>query len=504
MSLFSIIIPSFNRATLLGEALESVFAQRWPDFEVIVVDDGSTDGTMDYLQSLGGRAKVLFQPNQGPGAARNLGARHASGTYLAFLDSDDIWFPWTLETYRDVIHEYAEPSFIVGKPQVFSDRQKLDKIVPGATRTERFDDYLASGDQWRWWGVSSFVIRRDVFAAVGGFTNEWVNGEDADLALRLGDAPSFVQITAPVTFGYREQAESAIKDVKRTFAGAWAQIRAEQAGRYPGGSVRAAERRRILMRHTRPVTLSCLQQGLRRQAWGLYTSTIVWNASLGRIRYLAAFPYLAVAKELRRAKGYRLPISASAFRDDIINRIIRYPAAIAIRLRIARLRLLGVRIGRKCSIRRIHVPRNPWDIVISEGAALDDYVVLLTTGPRGAAPRLVIGGGTYVNRFTMFDASESIEVGTNCLIGPFCYITDHDHGVEPDTLIAEQPLVGRAVRIGSNVWIGAGAIILKGVTVGNGAVIGAGAVVTRDVGSGEKVAGVPARTIGPSGAISVK
>jgi maltose O-acetyltransferase len=188
-------------------------------------------------------------------------------------------------------------------------------------------------------------------------------------------------------------------------------------------------------------------------------------------------------------------MNVTTIRDGLINRLIRYPGAVAIRLRIVRLRLLGVRIGRKCWIRRIHVPRNPWDIVIGNGAGLDDNVVLLTTGSRSKDARLVIGGGSYVNRFTMFDASERIEVGSNCLIGPFCYCTDHDHGTELPCLMAEQPLSSRPVRIGSNVWIGAGAIILKGVTIGNNAVIGAGAVVTRDVGCGEKVAGVPAQLI---------
>src|SRR5262249_13039061 len=151
------------------------------------------------------------------------------------------------------------------------------------------------------------------------------------------------------------------------------------------------------------------------------------------------------------------------FRDDLINRLIRYPGAIASRLRIIRLRLLGVRIGRRCWVRRIHLPRNPWDIVISDGVALDDYVVLLTTGSRGSAPRLVIERDTYVNRFTMFDASDSILVGRNCLIGPLCYITDHDHGVKVGALIAQQPPLSSPVQIGNNVWIGAGAIILKGV-----------------------------------------
>src|SRR5882762_3330329 len=99
--MFSVIIPSYNRAILLRSAIESVLSQRNRDFEIIVVDDGSSDGTLDYLKSLGAKITTVRQPNRGPGAARNLGARDATGTYLAFLDSDDLWFPWTLEAYRD-------------------------------------------------------------------------------------------------------------------------------------------------------------------------------------------------------------------------------------------------------------------------------------------------------------------------------------------------------------------------------------------------------------------
>lgn len=183
------------------------------------------------------------------------------------------------------------------------------------------------------------------------------------------------------------------------------------------------------------------------------------------------------------------------FGDDLVNRAIRYPRAIASRIRIMRLRMVGVRFGRKCWIRRIHVPRNPWDIVIDDMVALDDEVVLLTTGARNARPRLLIGRSTYVNRFTMFDASLSISIGAECMIGPYCYITDHDHGVGEQGPISAQALVEAPVTVGNNVWIGAHAVILKGVSIGDNAVIGAGAVVTTDVGPGERVAGVPARRI---------
>jgi serine acetyltransferase len=184
------------------------------------------------------------------------------------------------------------------------------------------------------------------------------------------------------------------------------------------------------------------------------------------------------------------------FSDDLINRLIRYPHAVASRVRVMRLGMLGVRFGRKCWIRRIHVPRNPWDIVIDDRVALDDEVVLLTTGARSAKPRLVIGRSTYVNRFTMFDASVSISIGAECMIGPYCYITDHDHGAGEEGPISAQALVEAPVKVGDNVWIGAHAVILKGVSIGDNAVIGAGAVVRADVGPGERVAGVPARQIG--------
>jgi hypothetical protein len=137
---------------------------------------------------------------------------------------------------------------------------------------------------------------------VGGFTDEHVNGEDADLALRLGDAPGFVQIIAPETFAYREHTESAMKDIRRTLAGAWSKVHAEQKGLYPGGHARAAERHQILTRHIRPVTLGCLREGFRRDAWALYASTFAWNASAGRMKYLVAFPLFAIAEEFRHLK----------------------------------------------------------------------------------------------------------------------------------------------------------------------------------------------------------
>ena len=101
--LFSVVIPTYNRVHLLERTLDSVWRQGFTDFEVVVVDDGSNDGTQEYLRSLGNRIRIVLQANGGPGAARNAGVRMASGKYVALLDSDDLWFPWTLNIFAQAI-----------------------------------------------------------------------------------------------------------------------------------------------------------------------------------------------------------------------------------------------------------------------------------------------------------------------------------------------------------------------------------------------------------------
>jgi maltose O-acetyltransferase len=178
-----------------------------------------------------------------------------------------------------------------------------------------------------------------------------------------------------------------------------------------------------------------------------------------------------------------------------VNQYIALGYSIGWRLRLPYYRLLGARLGR-CQLKKVSIPRNPWDIQIGDETYIDDYTVLLSTGKRTGAPRIKIGSHCGFNRFSIIDASESIEIGDYVRVGPQVYITDHNHGFVRGEKVCRQPLIGKPVKIGDDVWIGAGVSILKGVTIGEGAVIGAGAVVTKDVPAWGIMGGVPAKQIG--------
>ena len=94
--LVSVVIPAYNCARFIREALDSALAQDYPGVEVIVVDDGSTDETGAILASYGAQIRLISQRNRGCAAARNAGVAHARGKYIAFLDGDDAWWPWKI------------------------------------------------------------------------------------------------------------------------------------------------------------------------------------------------------------------------------------------------------------------------------------------------------------------------------------------------------------------------------------------------------------------------
>lgn len=291
MPFFSTVIPSFNRAALIAKTLDSVLAQDFADNEIIVVDDGSTDGTLDVLAGYADRIRVVRQPNAGPGAARNLGVSVATGTYVAFLDSDDLWFPWTLATYKTVIDQCDGPSIVTGTHAVFTEPTELSSLQSCSPSFRAYADFLASPRSWL--PPSTLVLTPRAHREAGGFrTDIWIC-EDGDYWLRLGCAPGFVQIAAPMTVGYRLHHGGISQAYDGRVNGVRALLDAEQAGSYPGGHPRKRERMDYICSHARATSVACLRVGMPGAGIGIYRRTFPWNLLLGRGKYLFGFPILA-------------------------------------------------------------------------------------------------------------------------------------------------------------------------------------------------------------------
>ncbi len=180
--LVSVIIPTHNRWPMLGEAVDSVLAQTADDCQLIVVDDGSTDETACRLRDYGARLTVLTQSRRGVAAARNHGASRASGGYLAFLDSDDLWHPHKLE---------RQLSFMERHPEVEICQTDEIWIRNGVRVNPRNKHRKPSGDIFRasldlcLVTPSAVMMRRDLFERVGGFDESLPVCEDYDLWLRI-------------------------------------------------------------------------------------------------------------------------------------------------------------------------------------------------------------------------------------------------------------------------------------------------------------------------------
>jgi acetyltransferase-like isoleucine patch superfamily enzyme len=180
---------------------------------------------------------------------------------------------------------------------------------------------------------------------------------------------------------------------------------------------------------------------------------------------------------------------------NLLARLISIGQGASSRWRNLYYRVLGVRLRGYVWMRKIEIPRNYHEIEIAAGASLDRGVVLLCTGVATGSVKIRIGPRTYINRNTMLDAAELLEIGSDCAIGPSCYVTDHDHGQDPALTPLGQPLISAPTRLGNGVWLGAHVVVLKGVTIGNRAVVGAGSVVTKDIPPDAVAIGVPARVV---------
>lgn len=289
---FSIVITFHDQKHFVAEALNSALQQKHASFEVIAVDDASTDGSCEELRKYEGTAKVLcLEKNLHACGARNRGAALAHGEYLVFLDGDDAFLPWALEVYERIVNE-KNPAFLLTSMRWFEESLPAAGIRPKEIQLVEYGDYLKR-DRGFGHSASAFVILREAFEEVGGWLEGYFPMEDVELAIRLGTAGRTVQLLSPPTVLHRTHAGNSVHNVAAFLRPMEELLARERRGLFPGGSGRRVERYALLG----GVTAHWIKRATKN---GLY---------LGALRLLRrGAPMLAVAAKRKagQAAGKRL------------------------------------------------------------------------------------------------------------------------------------------------------------------------------------------------------
>lgn len=306
----SVVIPAWNRAREVGEAVASVRAQRRRPAEILVVDDGSTDDTAAVAESAG--ARVLRQENRGVSAARNTGIRAAEHDWIAFLDSDDLWEPDRLSRQWEALdlapdvgllfsdHAVFDDSGII-VPSALSERPAYDRtdraeLAPGVFRIDgsSLGREMFGGNLVK---PSTMLVRRDLLLEVGLFDSTFGHAEDRELGLRLLARTDAVVIERPLV-RYRAHPDGASTDRLRMTLGAVtvADRVLSAPERYPAGAADYFKRQRP--RELRQAAVLCMEREefgearrhfarSLRERFSVRTAVGLITALLGRPAYRA-------------------------------------------------------------------------------------------------------------------------------------------------------------------------------------------------------------------------
>ncbi len=189
--LISVIIPVYNGKQFLSEAINSILQQNYNPLEIIVVDDGSTDGTVRLQNSFGEQVRYVYQENKGPAAARNTGLVAANGEFIAFLDSDDVWPPNKLKTQINCLLQDPKLKVTIGHTKSF------DSEIINANKILSEKDSVISVQ------LGSALFRKSAFEKVGTFDEKLKFSEDHDWFLRARETGIEMLVLENITLYHR-------------------------------------------------------------------------------------------------------------------------------------------------------------------------------------------------------------------------------------------------------------------------------------------------------------
>lgn len=263
----SVVIPAYNAASFIERTLESVRAQQYTDYEVIVVDDGSTDGTSEvvrrYLARYGMPGQCLEQPNRQIAAARNTGMRAARGAYIALLDHDDLWHPEKLRRVMQAFADHPDVDLVCHNEAIVRDGRRLRVSRNGPAVPRMYARLLFAGNAL---SPSATVFRTHKALAIDGFREqpEFNTAEDYDFWMRFSRVARFHFLDA--TLGtYHLVDRAASRRIAYHYANLEHVLRdhfSRYAGPHPGWVTRLRIRRRLsaVYRATASQLMSCNEE----------------------------------------------------------------------------------------------------------------------------------------------------------------------------------------------------------------------------------------------------
>jgi len=189
MAFFSIIIPLYNKENFIEKTMRSILDQTFQDFEIIVVNDGSTDKSEEkVLQFKDSRICYFAKPNEGASTARNFGIEKANTDFITFLDADDFWYPTFLETMYDLISKMPNQKVFSGAIEIETSKKIIpaEYSIPKSNNAFEVVNYFKASRKETIICTSCAVFHQSVFEEIGNFDTKIKSGQDTDLWIRIG------------------------------------------------------------------------------------------------------------------------------------------------------------------------------------------------------------------------------------------------------------------------------------------------------------------------------
>lgn len=210
----SVVIPVYNGCKFVARAIQSVLAQTRPADEIIVIDDGSTDNTVDIVHTFGSKVRLITQSNSGVSVARNTGIAAATSDWIAFLDADDEWLPDKLHCQEQFLkqHRQVEWAYTNFKPSVAHRPAVHPDLPDNERRLQVFDDYLNAYCSGFYAWTGTVIIHRSVFDTVGFFEPGMKRAQDNDLWFRIAyQFPQVGYVPQPLAVYHLDTPDSSTK-----------------------------------------------------------------------------------------------------------------------------------------------------------------------------------------------------------------------------------------------------------------------------------------------------